>query len=236
MSRESKMKHIPMLALVIAGACCASSTWADPQPGDIRVTDPAQIAALGFDPVHDEVWLAPAFDSSTLLAERLARAKAAPQVVDPTVDPVWTSVAAPDFHFRGQDGDYVLDYRMSIFCNAGSPQSIADAAIEFPSDHRITWMDFWGVDSSSTAGVEVALYEICQRVDDPDVSLRTVVKLGSIDTGASPAPGPLWANTHVGPNRWVRSVACGYMVRATFSSCVGSDVRLQKVRVLWDYE
>ncbi|MCK9538858.1 hypothetical protein [Dokdonella sp.] len=230
------MKLRLAVATTLFGLGLAGTAPADPLPGDTRIMDPAEITALGFNPVTDEVWRAPTFDHDELLAARIARDGASPQTLDPLVDPIWTSVAGPDFQFRGQNALTTFNSSYSVSCQPGSPVRTADAAIEFPNDHRITWMDVWAIDDSATAGVETTLWEICQRVNDPDSSLRTVVQLGVVDTGVANAPGPLWGNTHVGPNRWVHSTRCSYMVRATFSACEGSSVRLQKVRVLWDYD
>ncbi len=236
MNEVTTMKTPLALVVVLSGLALGTVALADPLPGDVRVTDPAEIRALGFDPLTDEVWRAPAFDHRDLLAARLARDGASPQAPNPLVDPIWTSVAGPDFHFRGQGALTTFDSSTSVSCKPGSPVRVADAAIEFPSDHRITWIDVWAVDESTTAGVEVSLWEICQRTNNPDPAFRTVVGFAGPVTSAADAPGPVWLNAHVGPGRWVNSTRCSYEVRATFNTCVGSGMRLQKVRVLWDYD
>lgn len=224
------------LTAALLGICLAGTALAGPQPGDLRVTDPAQIRALGFDPATDEVFLAAPFDDRALLTARLARGDASPQAPNPDVDPIWTSVVGTDFRFNNSAVPYTFDVNTSLSCSATGASYSAYANIEFPSDHRITWMDVWAVDDSTTGGVRVSLWEICQRVNDPDPSLRTVTQIGPlIDTGTADAPGAVWRNAHVGPNRWVHAATCSYVVRADVD-CANSAVRLQKVRVLWDYD
>lgn len=224
------------VAATLLGMCLAGTALADPQPGDIRVTDPAEIRALGFDPATDAVFLAPPLDDRALLAARLARADADPQAPNPDVDPIWTSVIGTDFRFNRTAVPYTFTSDMSLTCSAVGSSYGAYANIEFPSDHRITWVDLWAADNSTTAGLRVSLWEICQRVDDPDVSLRTVTRISPIiDTGTAAAPGAVWRNAHVGPDRWAHAATCSYLVRADLD-CANTAVRLQKVRVLWDYD
>ncbi len=227
-----------LLSAVLAFAC--SAAHADPQPGDVRIMDPAELIRLGFDPATDEVWRAPEFDDRELLQRRFDRAAelqadAEPMAPNPLVDPIWTAVQSNDFRFRGATAVYANSTAMELYCDPSSSVRHADAAIRFPNDHRVTWMDVWAVDGSSSAGLEVALYEVCQNFSD--AATRTATQLAVVDTGAAATPGPQFLNKHSGPNRWVRNATCSYMVRATWSSCAGgADVRLQKVRVLWDYD
>ena len=224
------------LTAALLGMCLAGTALAGPQPGDLRVTDPAQIRALGFDPATDEVFLAAPVDDRALLAARLARGDASPQAPNPDVDPIWTSVVGTDFRFNRETVPYTFVSNMSLTCDATGSSFGAYANIEFPNDHRITWMDVWAVDNSTTSGVRVSLWEICQRVDNPDPSLRTVTRISPIiDTGTADAPDAVWLNAHVGPDRWVHAPTCSYLLRADLD-CANSAVRLQKVRVLWDYD
>ncbi|MBZ0222387.1 MAG: hypothetical protein IT467_06665 [Dokdonella sp.] len=224
------------LTAALLGMCLAGTALAGPQPGDLRVTDPAQIRALGFDPATDEVFLAAPVDDRALLAARLARGDASPQAPNPDVDPIWTSVVGTDFRFNRETVPYTFVSNMSLTCSATGEGYSAYANIEFPNDHRITWMDVWAVDNSTTSGVRVSLWEICQRVDNPDPSLRTVTRISPIiDTGTADAPDAVWLNAHVGPDRWVHAPTCSYLLRADLD-CANSAVRLQKVRVLWDYD
>lgn len=224
------------LTAALLGMCLAGTALAGPQPGDLRVTDPAQIRALGFDPATDEVFLAAPVDDRALLAARLARGDASPQAPNPDVDPIWTSVVGTDFRFNRETVPYTFTSNMSLTCDATGSSYGGYANIEFPNDHRITWMDVWAVDNSTTSGVRVSLWEICQRVNDPDPSLRTVTRISPIiDTGTADAPGAVWLNAHVGPDRWVHTPTCSYLLRADLD-CANSAVRLQKVRVLWDYD
>ena len=224
------------LTAALLGMCLAGTALAGPQPGDLRVTDPAQIRALGFDPATDEVFLAAPVDDRALLVARLARGDASPQAPNPDVDPIWTSVVGTDFRFNRETVPYTFVSNMSLTCSATGEGYSAYANIEFPNDHRITWMDVWAVDNSTTSGVRVSLWEICQRVDNPDPSLRTVTRISPIiDTGTADAPDAVWLNAHVGPDRWVHAPTCSYLLRADLD-CANSAVRLQKVRVLWDYD
>lgn len=228
------------ISSVLAAMFACGVAVADPLPTDVRIMDPAELMRLGFDPATDEVWRAAEFDDRQMLQERLARAELpqsgqSPSALDPLVDEIWTSVQSNDFHFRGASTVFTNSNKLELSCSPGSPVRIADAAIQFPNDHRVTWMDVWAVDSSTTAGLEVALYEVCQNV--VDASLRSVVQLAVVDTGLATSPGAVFMNKHSGPNRWVRNATCSHMVRATWSSCAaGASVRLQKVRVLWDYD
>lgn len=224
----------------LLGVFACGAAVADPLPSDIRIMDPAELIRLGFDPATDEVWRAAEFDDSQMLQERLARTEVpastpGPAALNPLVDEIWTSVQSNDFHFRGASTVFSNTGQLELACSSGSPVRHADAAIQLPNDHRATWMDVWAVDSSTAAGLEVALYEICQNIVDP--TRRSVTQLAVVDTGAATSPGAVFMNKHSGPNRWVRSATCSHMVRATWSSCAaGTSVRLQKVRVLWDYD
>lgn len=239
MNRMQDMSfRIVVLSAVLALA--GGMAHADPQPGDVRIMDPAEVIRLGFDPATDEVWRAAEFDDRDLLQQRLDRQAEQdgglePAAPNPLVDPIWTSVQSNDFHFRGATTEYRNSPQMELYCDAASPVRSADAAIQFPNDHRVTWMDVWVHDSSSSAGLEVSLWEVCQNFED--ASRRTAVQLAVVDTGVAPTPGNVFLNKHSGPNRWVRNATCSHMVRATWSSCSGGDkVKLQKVRVLWDFD
>ncbi len=231
--------RIAVLIGLLGMYVCAVAV-ADPQPGDIRISDPAELVRLGFNPATDEVWRAAEIDDRQMLQDRLARTERQQSSLDPAapnplVDEIWASVQATDFHFRGAAAGYALLNTFELMCKASSSIRVADAAIQFPNDHRVTWMDVWALDSSTEAGLEVALYEVCQNY--ADASRRTVTQLAVVNTGVIPNPGGVFLNKHSGPNRWVRNATCSHMVRATWSSCsADSQVRLQKVRVLWDYD
>lgn len=230
---------IRTLCLITLLALAGGTVHADPQPGDTRITDPAEVTRLGFDPATDEVWRAADFDDRDLLQQRLDRealgGDVEPAAPNPLVDVIWNSVQSNDFHFRGANAEYRNSPSMELYCVASSPVRTADAAIQLPNDHRATWMDVWAHDSSNIAGLEVSLWEVCQNY--ADASRRTAVQLAVVDTGVAATPGNVFLNKYSGPNRWVRNATCSHMVRASWSSCGGGDkVLLRKVRVLWDYD
>lgn len=232
-----KIRTLLCTALLATFAC--GLAHADPQPGDVMITDPAELIRLGFDPATEDVWRAAEFDDSQLIHEEVERqqaeSQAYPAAPDPTVDPIWASVQSTDFHFRGAGAVYRQSSAFELYCPSTSPIRHADAAIQFPNDHRLTWLEVWAVDNSTAAGLEVALYEVCQNRSNP--SRRTVTALASVNTGTTLKPGSMYRSKRVAPNRWVNAATCAYMVRATWSSCTaGADLRLQKVRVLWDFD
>lgn len=240
MKRENSVNFHTAVLVALLGVGASGAACADPLPTDIRIMDTAELNRLGFDPATDEVWRASEFDDRNMLQERLARTDIpqsgpGPAAPDPLLDEIWTSVQSNDFHFRSESTAYANSGQFELYCSAGSPVRIADAAVQLPNDHRVTWMDVWAVDSSTEAGLEVALYEVCQNYTD--ASERSVIQLAVVNTGVAPSPGPVFLNKHSGPNRWVRNATCSYMVRATWSSCsAAANVRLQKVRLLWDYD
>ncbi|MCK9538861.1 hypothetical protein [Dokdonella sp.] len=222
----SRARACALSGLLLAGTALA----AGPQPGDIRVTDPAEILELGFDPLHDEVWRAPPVEQVTDDQAAKTEAPETPSALD---DPWWASVSGTDFHFRGQGAQFHAGPDMSVSCKPGSPVRTADAAIQFPGDRKLTHFQAWTVDNSTSAGVDVTLWEVCQSELSANPDYRTVVSLGAVTTGTASAPGAGYASQAIPGERWVRSSICTYFVRATFSACANSDVRVQKARVLW---
>ncbi len=224
------------MSTALLGLLASSAVIAEPQPGDIRITDPDELIEMGFDPIHDEVWRAantganPTPDAR--LAKREPNSSNAPNAI---LNYRRADVQGTDFHFRGQSATFVHNDNFSLYCTIGSPVRHADASIELLNGSSLDYIAVWTVDNSTTAGVETALYEVCERNISPPS--RTVVQIANFGTGINEAPGAGFelVDLDAGPEyRWVKSAQCAYMVRATFSACANSKVRLQKVRVEWN--
>lgn len=206
------------------------------EPAYEWITDPAELAARGFDPDGPPIKrLTPVDDDRPFelrLTERLQLAEAAKAGVDvggPAVR--WAAVQGTDFKFLDETAAYSTTGNFVLHPVAGSPNRFADAPVLLRDDRRLLWLDVWTNDTNPTGFVDVALYRVCYpsfSAGVPDVTELAVVEGGTFSGGNrfdfSSVPGP----THVDNG------LCTYYVRARFSSVsVGATVQVQKVRVYW---
>lgn len=206
------------------------------EPAYEWITDPAELAARGFDPDGPPVQrLVPVRDDRPFeerVAERLALedvAKGAVDVGGPTVR--WAAVQGADFKFLDETAGYSTLGNFVLHPAVGSPNRFADAPILLRDDRRIAFLDVWTDDTNADQGVDVALYRTCY----PSFSAGApvVTELAVVEGGTFSAGNRIQFVSVTGPI-YVDNGLCTYYVRARFSTtAVGNTVQVQKVRVEW---
>lgn len=206
------------------------------EPAYEWITDPAELAARGFDPDGPPIQrLVPVHDDRPFeerVAERLAleeTRKGAVDVGGPAVR--WAAVQGADFKFLDETAAYSTTGNFVLHPESGSPNRFADAPILLRDDRRIAFLDVWTNDINAAEGVDVALYRTCYpsfSAGAPVVTELAVVEGGAFSTGNRlqfvSVPGPTYVDNGL----------CTYYVRARFSTtAVGNTVQVQKVRVEW---
>lgn len=206
------------------------------EPAYEWITDPAELAARGFDPDGPPIQrLVPVHDDRPFderVAERLALDEVAKSSVDvggPAVR--WAAVQGTDFKFLDEAAAYSTQGNFLLHPLAGSPNRFADAPILLRDDRRILFLDVWTDDINADQGVDVALYRTCYpsfSAGAPVVTELAVVEGGTFSSGNRlqfvSVPGPTYVDNGL----------CTYYVRARFSTtAVDNTVQVQKVRVEW---
>ena len=197
------------------------------------ISDPAELAARGFDPEGPPIQRLIIEPDDRPLAERLAEREQIETSVDVGGGSVrWASVQATDFQLLGDEAAYTTQGNFNFSCLTGSPTNLwADAPIHFRDDRRLRFFDVWTHDSTDPANVEVLLYRVCQPAFSAEAPV--VTELASrASTGSSgnqfsfvSIPGPVYS----------QNSTCSYWVRARFQSCnAGIDLKVYKARVIWD--
>jgi hypothetical protein len=199
------------------------------------ITDPAALAARGFDPDGPPLRrLIPVDDPRSpeeQLADRQAEAARAgsAEVGGPGVR--WATLQGPDFRFLHEGASYTTQGSFILSVQSGSNNRFADAPILLKDDRRLAWLDVWTHDTNPDRGVDVALYRVCHPMfagAPADVTELAIVNGGTFSGGDRFSFSSI-------PLTYVDNRTCAYYVRAMYSSPLdyGTDVRLQKVRVLW---
>ena len=120
------------------------------------------------------------------------------------------------------------------YCTSGSSERFADASLNLPSGSMITFIDVFGLDSSSSADLTAFLFEICQG---PSTGAPVMTNLGQVSSSGSSGNFRTTINLAASPVA-VESYSCKYIIRASMApasagGCVGGDILLDKARVLY---
>ncbi|MBX3725902.1 MAG: hypothetical protein KF823_08290 [Xanthomonadales bacterium] len=230
------MKNIKNLCgLTIATALLVGLPAMAAEPAYEWITDPAELAARGFDADAPPIKrLIPAEDNRSF-EERLAERQAMEDAIKSSSEVGgravrWAAVQGNDFKFLNEGALYNVS-NFWLHGLAGTPNRFADAPITLRDDKRISFLDVWTNDTSAAQGVDVALYRTCHpafTAGTPDVTELAVVEAGAFSGGTRfqfvSVPGMVYVDNPL----------CTYFVRARFSDFdAGSSVQLQKVRVVW---
>lgn len=226
------------VSMVLAAFLLAGNAVGSPAPDDggeyELISDPAALAARGFDPDGPPLWKLKAVDDPSQLAARRAeradeeQRAGSPEFGGPAVR--WASVQGSDFRFLNEAANYTTMGNFTLSCRAGSLNRFADAPVFLKNDRRLSWLDVWTADTDGANGVNVALYRSCQ----PGFSggAPVVTELGIIN-GGSFSGGNRFQYLLMSPVH-VENSTCAYWVRAMFDDCsAGTAVQVQKVRVMW---
>lgn len=120
-----------------------------------------------------------------------------------------------------------------LSCDAGSPQTQAEARLTLPPDTVMNAWHAWVSDSSKDGNIGLSLVERCRDADDPGT--LTVRTLGTLASTA--APGDIVLSQAIEPTAAVDS-ACTYAIRVDFAhqgaGCSGLNRRIYQLRV--DYQ
>lgn len=222
--------------IALAGLLPALAMAAPVPPADggdyELIADPAELSSRGFDPDGPVLWrLKPGQDPQDRAereAQREAERVGSPVFGGPAVR--WAAVQGVEFKFVQESALYDTRGDFTQSCTEGSPNRFADAPVKLKDDRRLTWLDVWTYDTSSTEGVTVGLYRSCQPAYEGGAPV--VTELALIQGGAF-SDGYRFQDFLMSPT-YVQNSTCAYWVRAMFSSCdAGLDVRVQKARVSW---
>lgn len=222
------------LGAAVASVALFAAPIVAAEPAYELISDPAELAAWGFDPDGDPIRrLSPVEDARPYeerLAERLAEEARnnAPDVGGRNVR--WASVQGNDFKFLNEGTPYGTQGNFVLHLVPGGPNRFADAPIQLRDDRRLQWLDVWTSDTSVDHAVDVAFYRTCHESffsGAPVVTEIAVVSAGTFSAGNR--------FQFVGvPDTYVDNGLCTYFVRARFSSFdADQTVVLQKVRLIW---
>lgn len=198
------------------------------------ISEPAELAARGFDPEGPPLRRLIPVEDPRPLEEQLAERQAAEQragsaeVGGPAVR--WATVQGTDFRFLNEGAQYTTQGNFTLSIESGTPNRFADAPVLLKDDRRLSFLDVWTDDTHPDRGVDVALYQVCQPMYSGGAAVVTELGMvsGGVFSGGERFTFATLSGVHV-DNR-----TCVYFVRAMFSSFdFGTEVKVQKVRVLW---
>jgi hypothetical protein len=192
------------------------------QSGRVPITDPAELAALGFPrQAHDVYrWVGrPA--ARTRTGETWGAAEG-------------FSILSPmDFHFEHLSQVSIEPDRAYCVLGAGGQGAAQEALAEvsLPDGVGLDYLQLWAYDDDATYGLTATLYEFCQGVG---FAPPTTTLIGSIDTlGAN---GYTYDAVPLGGYP-VNNRDCGYSVRVVFipgdATCRSDHIQFRKAAVLW---
>ncbi|TVQ40945.1 MAG: hypothetical protein EA370_02985 [Wenzhouxiangella sp.] len=196
------------------------------------ITDPVELAELGFEPdgpgVQRLVHLPDERSLEEQLADRIARLPG--DIGGASVR--WASVQATDFQPLSDGGTYATMGNFIYSCTQASANSFADAPIHLADSRRLAYFDVWTFDSSDTQDVNVDLNRVCQSDSAPFTPVVTLLATRS----SSGSGGNQFSFVSIPGSVFTQNQSCSYWVRARFESgCdAGNNLRVQKARVIWD--
>lgn len=197
------------------------------------ISDPAELAAKGFDPDGPPIQRLIIEPDDRPLIERLAEREQIETSVDVGGGGVrWASVQATDFQLLGDEAAYTTQGNFNFSCLTGSPTNMfADAPIHLRDDRRLRFFDVWTHDSTDPANVEVLLYRVCQPAFNAEAPV--VTELASSTSSGNSGNQFSWLS--IPGSVYSQNSTCSYWVRARFGSCdAGTNLRVYKARVIWD--
>ena len=199
------------------------SSHASADPAWIQVSNPAELAAMGFPATAVNVWRLPNDSTDPGLPDR------APLGSTPTNASY--AMTGEDFVTISSLSDYNSAAYGHLYCPTGATSRIASASVNVPTDRRLFFLDMWGRDASATQDMSATLYATCQPADGAGTPNNFV--LAEVTSPAIVGDGDFFefdtvSETYFDPQR------CGYSVNLVLGSgtCVGSDLTLYKVRVV----
>jgi len=225
------MKSIPVLGTLALLACGNLAAQAS-EPVE-WITDPAELAARGFDPDGPPIQRLIIEPDTRPLAERLAERELIETSVDVGGGDVrWASVQATDFMLLGDEAAYTTQGNFNFSCLAGAPTNLfADAPIHFRDDRRLRFFDVWTHDSSASGDVEVLLYRVCQ----PAFTAAAPVVTELASRSSTGSGGNQFSFVSIPGMVHSQNSICSYWVRTRFPNCTaGIDLKVLKARVVWD--
>jgi hypothetical protein len=163
------------------------------------------------------------------------------KVLQPENAPIIEGSPAPFFSFspeeqRGVSSDVLLQSTDGgRWCESGSGAAFADIALNLPSGVEISVMRTWGFDQSASDDLTVSLIERCT----PSNSAGGVVTSVISSLSSSGSQGNFSNSAAIGANNIIANDTCSYTLRTRYSTpgeaspCAGSNLRLQKVRLLY---
>ncbi len=191
----------------------------------VPITDPAELVAMGFPADATNVW-------RLVGAGSFVGGSARPDAVT-----AWTynshSMTGDDFTTVSSQGAYNTGGNSFLVCPAGANDRISSAAVELPTDRSLAYLDIWGKDATSTEAISVYLFETCQPADAAGLPSNTV--LAQVDSPDAGGDGYFFSYATI-PTHYTDTQRCSYSINVALGSgtCVGADLTLHKVRVMWD--
>ena len=186
---------------------------AQPAPGVVRVTDPADLASMGFGP--------------GAIVYRAVRSGGAetPNEFGTTVSD-YAVYNANQFHGRSSAYAYECVECAGDATHSTGAEFFADMQIEAPSGASLTGVRWWGYDDAST-DLTFFLYKTCLPASGPGTPETTL-----LDSGGT-SGNPLAASGLISPTpETIANEACSYYVRVQFGDSTPA-LRFYKVRVEW---
>ena len=185
---------------------------AQPAPGVVRVTDPADLASMGFGP--------------GAIVYRSVRPGGAE-----TPDEFGTTVS--DYSVYNANQFHGLTSTYAYECDVCAGEAIhstgnffADKQVELPSGASLTSVRWWGYDDASQ-DLTFFLYKTCLPASGPGTQETTLIDSG----GSSGTPGAFSGLISPTPET-IDNEACSYYVRVQFGDSTPA-LRFYKVRVEW---
>lgn len=222
------------LAAIGTLALLASGHLAAQPPEPIEwITDPAELAARGFDPNGPPIQRLIIEPDLRPLAERMAERELIESSADVGGGNVrWASVQATDFMLLGDEAAYTTQGNFNFSCLTGAPTNLwADAPIHFRDDRRLRFFDVWTHDSADPANVEVLLYRVCQ----PALAAAAPVVTELASRASTGATGNQFSFVSIPGPVHSQNSTCSYWVRTRFQTCNdGVNLKVLKARVIWD--
>jgi hypothetical protein len=217
MLRGSGNRMTAGLGLVLVLLVFTSPSKAQPAPERVRVTDPAELAAMGF-------------GSGAVVYRATGGGSSEPETPDEfgTTVSGYSSYNANQFH--GTDNTYAyscIDCDGRVYHTGGV--NLADMQLAMPSGSSFKGLRWWGYDFHA-ADLELAVFKTCLPPSGAGTPVTT--QLGVLGT-SSGTPGDVSGFINIPGVETVDNEACTYWVRILWNAST-VNLQLYKVRAQWE--